>query len=141
MDVQSSAVNELSSMGLMKKWGFHRPLVDSTYPEPWHIEPKGIKRKSIRFGHVPVIPKYDSGEMGDAYALNPLPVNVKAINSNLANRGNIPQPLPNIRSNMDASLKINQESINKIIEGFYIVSKKTQTNIQNNQVIIPNGRS
>ncbi|MFW6377042.1 MAG: hypothetical protein ACOCZ5_00205 [bacterium] len=45
IDIQSSHANAMEEMGLMQKWGFHRPLKKwaSNYggkkDEPWHIEP------------------------------------------------------------------------------------------------------
>ena len=40
IDINSSDANELEKIGLMKKYGFTRPVGG----EPWHIEPAGIQR-------------------------------------------------------------------------------------------------
>lgn len=40
IDINSSDANELEKLGLMKKYGFTRPVGG----EPWHIEPAGIQR-------------------------------------------------------------------------------------------------
>lgn len=40
MDVQSSDLAELEKLGLMRKYGFTRPVGG----EPWHIEPAGIQK-------------------------------------------------------------------------------------------------
>jgi len=45
IDIQSAHANQLERMGLMERWGFHRPLIkwaseyDGPKDEPWHIEP------------------------------------------------------------------------------------------------------
>jgi hypothetical protein len=44
IDINSSDANELNKLGLLDKYGFHRPLLNwGKYPggknEPWHIEP------------------------------------------------------------------------------------------------------
>jgi LAS superfamily LD-carboxypeptidase LdcB len=38
IDVNSSDANKLSTLGLLDKWGFSRPLMGMG--EPWHIEPQ-----------------------------------------------------------------------------------------------------
>lgn len=38
IDMNSTNANELESMGLMEKWGFHRPLIPKL-GETWHVEP------------------------------------------------------------------------------------------------------
>jgi len=40
IDINSSDANELEKLGLMKKYGFTRPVGG----EPWHIEPAGIQK-------------------------------------------------------------------------------------------------
>lgn len=40
LDINSGDANELEKLGLMKKYGFTRPIGQ----EPWHIEPAGIQR-------------------------------------------------------------------------------------------------
>lgn len=43
LDIQSADANKLSDMGLLEKYGFHRPLLNwgklGGKDEPWHIEP------------------------------------------------------------------------------------------------------
>jgi len=40
IDINSSNANALERMGLMKKWGFHRPLLNwEEKKETWHVEP------------------------------------------------------------------------------------------------------
>lgn len=51
MDIDSRSANELASMGLLDKYGFTRPYLNSpTYKEAWHLEPTGIQgnRQAIR---------------------------------------------------------------------------------------------
>lgn len=40
LDIDSKIANELDQLGLMKKYGFTRPVGG----EPWHVEPAGIQR-------------------------------------------------------------------------------------------------
>lgn len=40
IDINSNDANKLESMGLLKKYGFHRPLLNwEKMKEPWHVEP------------------------------------------------------------------------------------------------------
>lgn len=43
LDIDRGIVNELDEMGLLKEYGFHRPLNF----EPWHIEPIGTRKNKV----------------------------------------------------------------------------------------------
>ena len=58
IDLNSSELNEADSMGLLNKYGFHRPAYTKEGKhETWHLEPKGIDKKAIRMSKVNKIPK------------------------------------------------------------------------------------
>jgi hypothetical protein len=45
LDVDSNALNEIDKLGLMRKYGFTRPIGG----EPWHMEPTGIQLNPDRY--------------------------------------------------------------------------------------------
>lgn len=53
MDINSNQANELASMGLLEKYGFHRPMLGKGggKDEPWHIQ-YGQAKKSDRGGFI-----------------------------------------------------------------------------------------
>jgi len=52
VDIDPADADQLSSMGLLSKYGFTRPLLGASKPEPWHVEPAGIQgqKSAIRQG-------------------------------------------------------------------------------------------
>jgi hypothetical protein len=58
LDIDSKDANKLDDAGLMRKWGFWRPLLKSKHKEPWHVEPMGLDRASVRS-------EPDSTQIGD----------------------------------------------------------------------------
>lgn len=49
LDAQSSDLDALDKLGLMKKYGFTRPVGQ----EPWHVEPAGIQANLNKYKHNP----------------------------------------------------------------------------------------
>lgn len=50
LDIQTEDADRLASLGLLDKYGFHRPLMKPgiKFPETWHIELKGLDYNKIR---------------------------------------------------------------------------------------------
>ena len=42
IDIQSSDADKAANLGLMNKYGFHRPLLNASFPEAWHLQPKTL---------------------------------------------------------------------------------------------------
>jgi len=48
LDINSADAQLADNLGLLKKWGFVRPLVHATFPEPWHVERRGLNYAQVR---------------------------------------------------------------------------------------------
>jgi hypothetical protein len=42
IDIQPSDADKAANLGLMNKYGFHRPLLNAAFPEAWHLQPKTL---------------------------------------------------------------------------------------------------
>ena len=71
VDIQSATANELDKLGLMKKYGFTRPVGK----EPWHIEAAGIQGKLAQAKKDPGVADYlihaSLGRGGGGYGTDP----------------------------------------------------------------------
>jgi len=113
LDINTPEANDMASLGLLSKWGFHRPVKKGTPGwETWHIEPKGLEYAKIKSG-VGVTadgPQKNSGGV-EADALTPVSVS----SSGLSTSTNLPQgsisrptstnnPIPVVLSKQDIEL-------------------------------------
>jgi len=126
LDINSREANEMASSGLMKKWGFHQPM---TTKEPWHIEPIGVNRADVKSGAFPMVE--EKSQIGD-------PVVVK--NSNEANNKNLPKNKIQTTSSGVTIVSLDDNTINRIVEGQMLAAKKYQTSIDQRSAVQINGR-
>jgi len=72
-DANSEDLNKIDQMGLLRKYGLHRPFLrppPGRKKEPWHVQPKGISLASVsnRLSRARECDQQDSPkEVGDAY--------------------------------------------------------------------------
>lgn len=45
IDANRTELNEADKMGLLQKYGLVRPLINAKHPEPWHVEPIGVREQ------------------------------------------------------------------------------------------------
>jgi len=72
LDIDRDIVNELDEMGLLKEYGFHRPLNnEATSPfEPWHIEPIGTRKLKLLQNKVVVLTNADNNQPKESISNN-----------------------------------------------------------------------
>jgi len=66
LDIDRDIVNELDEMGLLKEYGFHRPLKF----EPWHIEPIGTRKLKLLQNKVVVLTNADNNQPKESISNN-----------------------------------------------------------------------
>jgi len=66
LDIDRDIVNELDEMGLLKEYGFHRPLNF----EPWHIEPIGTRKLKLLQNKVVVLTNADNNQPKESISNN-----------------------------------------------------------------------
>lgn len=47
LDINTADANRAESLGLLKKYGLHRPMMSKSLYEPWHIEPVGLNKAAL----------------------------------------------------------------------------------------------
>jgi hypothetical protein len=127
LDINSKEANEMSSMGIMNKWGFVQPIKNK---EPWHIEPIGINKSAIRSN----FRVEEKTAISAAKSADPVIVkNSKSSN----NQYNYRVPTT---SNGIPVISLDDNSINKIVIGQLKAAEKYQTHISHASSIQVNGR-
>lgn len=126
IDINSSDVNKLNSLGLMKKWGFHQPIKNK---EPWHIEPKGIDRVKIRTDNKEEM----RSEIGD-------PVVEGDLNQKKADSRNFTVDNSKEYHNKEVVVKLSQETINKLAMKIAEETKHNVPIVRQKQNVVINSR-
>ena len=47
LDINTADANRAESLGLLQKYGLHRPMMSKSLYEPWHIEPVGLNKSAL----------------------------------------------------------------------------------------------
>jgi predicted chitinase len=47
LDINTADANRAESLGLLKKYGLHRPMMSPRLYEPWHLEPVGLDKSKL----------------------------------------------------------------------------------------------
>jgi hypothetical protein len=47
LDINTADANKAESLGLLQKYGLHRPMMSKSLYEPWHIEPVGLNKAAL----------------------------------------------------------------------------------------------
>ena len=47
LDINTADANRAESLGLLKKYGLHRPMMSPKLFEPWHLEPVGLNKAAL----------------------------------------------------------------------------------------------
>lgn len=150
MDISSKDANELEELGLLDKYGFHRPLLAKG--ETWHIEPKIATENAskIRSGYT-FIEKPNEVDSPKNIALEGTPdYLLKDLKqpelSNITSPGlspsistsSIPGSLPNLESQMAISAPVKlspSEFMSKFEEGLKLGVKQEQVPVQDNIIV------
>ena len=125
LDINSKDANNLNSMGLLKKWGFHQPFKNK---EPWHIEPFGIDRAKIRS---------DKTEENNAQIGDPVEGN---LNQDRANKNNITKDNSKEYRDKEIVVKLSLDTINKLAMKIAEETKQNVPTIKQKQNIVINSR-
>ena len=125
IDINSKDANNLNSMGLLKKWGFHQPFKNK---EPWHIEPFGIDRAKIRS---------DKTEENNAQIGDPVEGN---LNQNRANKNNITKDNFKEYRDKEIVVKLSLDTINKLAMKIAEETKQNVPTIKQKQNVVINSR-
>ena len=125
LDINSKDANNLNSMGLLKKWGFHQPFKNK---EPWHIEPFGIDRAKIRS---------DKTEEKNAQIGDPVEGN---LNQNRANKNNITKDNFKEYRDKEIVVKLSLDTINKLAMKIAEETKQNVPTIKQKQNVVINSR-
>lgn len=125
LDINSKDANNLNSMGLLKKWGFHQPFKNK---EPWHIEPFGIDRAKIRS---------DKTEENNAQIGDPVEGN---LNQNRANKNNITKDNFKEYRDKEIVVKLSLDTINKLAMKIAEETKQNVPTIKQKQNVVINSR-
>ena len=125
LDINSKDANNLNSMGLLKKWGFHQPFKNK---EPWHIEPFGIDRAKIRS---------DKTEENNAQIGSPVKGN---LNQDRANKNNITKDNSKEYRDKEIVVKLSLDTINKLAMKIAEETKQNVPTIKQKQNVVINSR-
>ena len=129
-DINSAQANELSSMGLMDKWNFHRPIKEA---EPWHIEVAGINRNAIREAGISGVEERGIGDgPGDPYEPPELEQPGR----------NIPIKIQGLFDETVLNVRLDDETINKLLEGQRSIAEDNKQEFEQADVSVNvNGRA
>jgi len=134
VDINSKEANDMESLGLMKKWGFHRPI---SAKEPWHVEPSGIDRLAVRNGALPTVDTPSAQtSVGDAYAIKPTKISTGRINQVLANSSNMPKAgINSVTASGVARVSLDDYSINRLAEEISKIATANVPQMRQHQTI------
>lgn len=69
LDASSAQMNNADKLGLLRKHGLHRPLLNwATKKEPWHVEPIGFRKSgslALNYAKIKLAPDYVSSNSAD----------------------------------------------------------------------------
>ena len=149
MDINTTNANELASMGLLDKYGFHRPLLASK-GETWHIEPKGIDKNKIKQNPKAQqdIKKADAKVATKGGAMGKAPTSSKAMasegvpKSELKKEKQTPKVEKSGSPQPKTSVPINSDTTSLASKTSAVTSKSSEgSGKSNNPVVINNGGS